>query len=394
MSDIDLSGLFEPIHIKGVSIKNRFVMPGMQRGWCEQGRPMAIMHDYYRKRVLGGIGLVIGEASLIDHPSSRWESHYPRLNPDTYDAWALAIDAVHEAGGRIFLQLSHPGAIRLDEQAKPDEYYPALSPSGLFKGDRGNGRAATLAELEEIRDAFASAARFAKQAGADGVEIHGCHGYFIDQFLWAETNLREDRYGGATIAERVSFPAEIVQAVRNEVGNDFLISFRFSQWKEVDYKARIVETPEALKNFLDILVAAGTDIFHPSVRRFDTPEWAGSDLGLSGWTKSLTDALVIAVGSVGLTVDFMESLIGNVEGHFPGEARMEELARRYRNGEFDMVAVGRSLISDPEWVNKIRDQRFSEIKPFVKQDLGKALEMESSLIVDVHRDGEAGVDHE
>jgi 2,4-dienoyl-CoA reductase-like NADH-dependent reductase (Old Yellow Enzyme family) len=394
LSEIDLSGLFEPIHIKGVTIRNRFVMPGMQRGWCEQGRPMPIMHDYYRKRVLGGVGLVIGEASLIDHPSSRWESHYPRLNPDTYDAWASTIDAVHEAGGRIFLQLSHPGAIRLDEQARPDDPYPALSPSGLFKGDRGNGRAATLAELEEIRDAFVSAARFAQKAGADGVEIHGCHGYFIDQFLWAETNRREDRYGGATIAERVRYPAELVSAVRDAVGAELLISFRFSQWKEVDYKAKICETPDDLQMFLSILRDSGVDIFHPSVRRFDTPEWAGSDLGLAGWTKSFTDALVIAVGSVGLTVDFMESLIGNIEGHFPGEGRMRELARRYHNGEFDMVAVGRSLISDPEWVNKVRAQRFDEIKPFVKQDLGKALEMESRLIVDVHRDGEAGVDHE
>src|SRR5581483_1547378 len=183
--------------------------------------------------------------------------------------------------------------------------YPTLSPSGLAHAKRANGRAATGQELIDIREGFVRSALLAKAAGFDGVEVHAAHGYLLDQFLWAETNRRTDGYGGPDIRDRVRFPAEIVAAVRAELGPRPVVGLRFSQWKEVNFDARVAETPDELKLMLDALRAAGADYFHASARRFWTPEWPGSDLGIAGWTKSLTDRPVIAVGSVGLDIDVM-----------------------------------------------------------------------------------------
>ena len=112
-----------------------------------------------------------------------------------------------------------------------------------------------------------------------------------------------------------------------------------------------------------MLRAAGADIFHVSTRRFWTPEWAGSDLGLAGWAKSFTGAPVIAVGSVGLDIDVMASLDGQ-EGNPTGASRIAELVRRFQRGDFDLVSVGRSQIGDPKWVAKVADHRIPDIRPF------------------------------
>ncbi|MGE0115067.1 MAG: 12-oxophytodienoate reductase [Steroidobacteraceae bacterium] len=372
---LDLSGLFSPVSVAGLQLSNRFVMPGMQRGNCENGQPPPQMAEYYRRRVEGGVGLVIGEGCTIDHYSSFVEPRFPRLNQSTLGGWARCVDAVHGAGGKMLIQISHPGAMRSDSQSLGKLLVPALSPSGLFKAGKSNGLAATREQLAEIGEAFVEAARVAQLAGADGIELHGCHGFFIDEFLWAETNLRQDEYGGNDLPSRARFPAEIVTAIRAALGPQFIISFRFSQWKEPDYEAKIADTPAELQAFLKVMRSAGVDIFHPSTRRFYTPEWPDSNLGLAGWTKALTDAPVIAVGSVGLTVDVMESLVGTAEAKFAGEPSLRELMRRFTNNEFDLIAVGRSLISDPDWVRKIKNHQFDDIRLFSKKDLGELLEV-------------------
>jgi len=199
------------------------------------------------------------------------------------------------------------------------------------------------------------------------VELHSAHGFLLDQFLWPGTNVRTDRYGGPGITDRATFVAEVAAAVREATGPDFVISVRISQWKESDYDARIVEEPGQLGQLVRMLRAAGADLFHVSTRRFWTPEWDGSDLGLAGWVKSFTDAPVIAVGSVGLDIDVMASLSGQ-EARPTGASRIDELARRFRRGDFDLVSVGRSQIGDPEWVAKMTHKRISEIRGFRAND--------------------------
>jgi 2,4-dienoyl-CoA reductase-like NADH-dependent reductase (Old Yellow Enzyme family) len=116
-----------------------------------------------------------------------------------------------------------------------------------------------------------------------------------------------------------------------------------------------------------MLRGAGADLFHVSTRRFWTPEWEGSDLGLAGWAKSFTDAPVIAVGSIGLDIDVMASLEGK-EGRPTGASRIDELVRRFQRGDFDLVSVGRSQIGDPDWVAKMTDHRIPEIRGFRAND--------------------------
>jgi len=366
-ADYDITPLLQPLQVRGLQLRNRFVMPGMQRFWCVDGAPDQRLREYYCRRVLGGASLVISESCAVDHPSATKNPTFARISPGTREAWRACVAGVHDAGGAMFLQLWHQGAVNYGGDAETNPAFVALSPSGLSHPGESFGRAATEAELSGIKRAFVQGALDAAEIGADGIELHSAHGFLLDQFLWPGTNLRTDRYGGAAITDRATFVAEVAQAVREATGPDFVISVRISQWKESDYDARIVEEPGQLGQLVAALRSAGADIFHVSTRRFWIPEWDGSDLGLAGWAKSFTDAAVIAVGSVGLDVDVMASLDGQ-EGRPTGASRINELVRRFQRGDFDLVSVGRSQIGDPEWVAKTSHHRIPDIRPFRSGD--------------------------
>lgn len=384
---VDLSPLYTPFRLGRLELPNRFVLPGMQRQWCEDGRPLPKLGEYYRRCVEGGVGLVITESCAVDHASSTQVPFFTRITQATVDAWAGIVAEVKSAGGLMLMQLWHEGAIRQEGGEGPWAQHPTLSPSGLAHGKRPNGRAATLEELQDIKQAFVRSALMARDIGVDGVEIHAAHGYLLDQFLWAETNRRTDGYGGDRIEDRVRFPAEIVAAVREAVGPDFLIGVRFSQWKEVNYEARVAETPEQLGVMLKALRDAGAEVFHASARRFWVPEWPGSDLGIAGWTRSLTDAPVIAVGSVGLDIDVMENFFGR-EARSTGEDGLRELVRRFGNGEFDLVSVGRGHIGDQGIVGKMRQGRFADIRGFTRKDVLGDLEIEGGIQFEAHQESQ------
>jgi 2,4-dienoyl-CoA reductase-like NADH-dependent reductase (Old Yellow Enzyme family) len=231
------------------------------------------------------------------------------------------------------------------------------------------GKAMTEEDIADAVAAFASAAADAKRLGFDTIEIHGAHGYLIDQFFWSGTNLREDRYGGATIKERARMAGEVVAAIRAAVGPEFPIILRVSQWKQQDYAARLATTPAEMTDWLAPLVEAGVDILHCSQRRFWEPEFIeidGADgLNFAGWAKKLTGAATISVGSVGLSGEFIAAFGG--EASQP--ASLDALVRRMEREEFDMIAVGRALITNPEWVDEVRLGDTSALKGFSGADL-------------------------
>lgn len=369
--------LFSPFRLRGLELPNRFVMPAMQRGFCVDGAPTEKLAAYYRRRAEGGVGLIIGESCAVDHPSATRQPGAARMNAATRDSWRHCVEEVHAAGGHMFIQLWHEGALRKAEDGA------TISPSGLVRPGHGNGRAASLAELEEVRAAYVTAALDARAIGADGVEAHAAHGYLLDQFLWPHTNLRSDGYGGEDMAERVRFPAEIVAGIRAACGPDFVISFRFSQWKEVDYAARIARDPAELRTFLQMLQQAGVDVFHASTRRFWEAEWPGDPRALASWVRSFTDVPVIAVGSVGLDTDIMTTFIEQVDPQMRVAEAVADLSARLSAGEFDLVAVGRALIGDPDFVAKLCEGEIGAIRPFSRSDLG-ALEWDSSIVADSH----------
>lgn len=380
MSLPDVTPLFTPFQLRNLRLKSRFVMPPMQRGWVTNGVPQERYIPYFVERIRKGIGLVVVEATAIAHPSATWQPNTTRIIDEALPMWRRITDAVHEAGGHIFIQLWHEGALRKEgDGLNPDQ--PSLSASGIVQPGRMNGRAATLDELAAIKDAFVEGALFAKKAGFDGVELHGAHGYFLHSFLWSGTNVRDDRYGGATLAERAAYPAEVVSAIRAAVGQDYPITYRLSQWTEVDFSSRVAADRESLGSLVRTLEAAGVDGFHCSTRRFYEPEWDDSHLGLAGHVKKEASVPVIAVGSVGLDMDLFNAYTDKSrEAKFGGVSNLAQLSKRFENNEFDLIAVGRSILADADWPTKISEGRYDEVRIFTKKEVIGDHEYDSGVI--------------
>lgn len=370
------SPLFTPYRLKGIDLPNRFVMPAMQRGMSENGNPRPELAAYYRRRAEGGVKLIIGESAAIDHPTATIQPSATWMNTASRDGWARCVDEVGQAGGYMLMQLWHEGAVRKDDGL-------CISPSGLVQPGKPNGRAATMDEIKQLTEAYVRSALIAQDAGAAGVEVHAAHGYFLDQFLWAGINLREDGYGGPDIADRARFPAEIVSAIRQACGEDFIITLRFSQWKEVDYTANVAATPDELSTFTQMMKRAGVDILHASTRRFWEPEWEGDTRNLAGWSKSTSGLPTITVGSVGLDTDVMSTFINGQDAKPRVAEAITDLEQRLKSNEFDLVAVGRALIGDPDFVNKIETGEYDAIRLFLRSDLGK-LEWDTELVEAAH----------
>lgn len=366
---LNLGPLFEPFELESLKLRNRVAMAPMTRNFSPGNVPGDNVVEYYRRRAEGGVGLLITEGTTVNHPAANGYENVPAFHgTDALAGWKKVVDAVHEAGGAIFPQLWHVGAVR-KAGMEPDPNVPGYSPSGLYGPGKPNGKAMSVEDIQDVITAFADAAQDAKALGFDGVEIHGAHGYLIDQFFWEGTNQRDDEYGGS-MANRQRFAIELIEAVRHRVGPDFPIMLRFSQWKMQDYNARLANTPEELEQFLAPLVEAGVDIFHASTRRFWEPEFEGSDLNLAGWTQKLSGKPTMSVGSVGLTEDFISGTFASKQEAVQ-QAGIDELVERMNNGEFELVAVGRALLQDPEWLIKLREGRATEIEPFAKKSLAK-----------------------
>ncbi|SKB79728.1 oxidoreductase [Sphingopyxis flava] len=362
----ELAPLFEPLTIRGLTIPNRVVMSPMTRSFCPDNIPGPDVAAYYRRRIEGGTGLLITEAIGTDHPASvgdtgLGEENLPLFQGQaTVDAWAKVVEGVHALGGKIIPQLWHQGPMRM-----PDGKAPAFSPSGYY-GDPATADISYIEQAriisaapmpvptdEEIADVvagFGRAARDAVAAGFDGLALHGAHGYLIDSFLWEETNRRSAPWGGNAV-ERTRFAVEVVKACREAVGEDRPIIFRFSQWKQQNFRARLAETPAELEAILGPIADAGVDLFDASVRFFNTPAFPDhGDLSLAGWAKKLTSKLSGAVGGIGL-----------IKGKYDTDNAISEASnnlglvmRRFAAGEFDVISVGRAILQDPHWVRKAR----------------------------------------
>ncbi|RUA03581.1 MAG: 12-oxophytodienoate reductase [Deltaproteobacteria bacterium] len=364
--------LTRPFAIKSLSLTGRVVMAPMTRSWSPQNIPGPEVARYYRRRAENNVALIITEGTVVD-PSGHAYPNVPNFyGKKSLQGWKGVVEKVHEAGGKIFAQLWHAGSVRTAGMP-PDPSVSGYGPSSVLHPSIKEGdlpREMSGNDIENMITAFSKAAYQAKRIGFDGIELHGAHGYLIDQFFWERTNHRTDFYGGSTIADRTRFAVDIIQAVRQQVGVDFPICLRFSQWKLGDYEAKLARTPKELETFLTPLVNAGVDIFHCSTRRFFEPEFSGAELNLAGWTKKITTKPVISVGSVGMNTDFISDRI-SPEADKPQRSKktIRYLLERLERDEFDLIAIGRSLLADPEWVTKVIDGRFEEITPFTMESL-------------------------
>lgn len=362
--------LARPITLGSTELPNRIVMAPMTRAFSPAGVPGDDVAAYYRRRAAAGTGLIITEGTYVDDPSAGDMPTVPFFHGEAALAgWGKVVSGVHEVGGRIMPQLWHVGITRASGSA-PFPEAPSVGPSGIgLDGTAGAGEALSTAGLERIIGAFAEAARQAELVGFDGVELHGAHGYLIDEFLWERTNRRSDSYGGGP-GERARFAAEIVTAVREKVSPEFPVVFRFSQWKAGTYDAKLARTPEELSTVLTPLAEAGVTAFHASGRRYWEPEFpeSGSELNVAGWARKVTGKPTITVGSVGLDQVFAPETLADESARARVES-VERLLDRLENDEFDLVAVGRALLADPEWAQKVLDGHESELVAFSKDAL-------------------------
>ena len=347
--------LFEPGQIGGLAVKNRIVMAPMTRSFSPEGVPGPDVAAYYRRRAEGGVGLIITEGTWVPHWSASDDPAAPNFFGDKALAgWKHVVDEVHAAGTLIMPQLWHVG--QLFKEGTGASRGHLFGPSGLTGGfgimPTPSDEPATQQEIDEVIEAYAKAAASAKELGYDGVELHAGHGYLIDQFFWEKSNIRGDRYGGSLV-DRTRFAVEIVEEIKRRTGSTFPVMLRFSQWKMHDFAAKLFATPAEMEAFLAPLVDAGVDAFHASQRRF----WEGefeTDLNLAGWAQKLSGKPAITVGSVTLQRDLIESFAG------PGSDATDNLPLlrdRMGRGDFDFVAVGRALIANPDWPQRVRAGR-------------------------------------
>jgi len=361
-----VKALFQPFRLGALELPSRVVMAPMTRSFSPGGVPNAKVVEYYRRRAAAGVGLIVTEGTTVGHKAANGYPNVPRFyGEDALAGWQQVVEAVHAEGGKIVPQLWHVGNVR-KLGTEPDASVPGYGPSEKLKDGQVVVHGMSHEDIREVIAAFAQAAKDAQAIGMDGVEIHGAHGYLIDQFFWEGSNQRSDEYGG-DLAQRSRFAIELIQAVRAAVGPDYPIIFRYSQWKQQDYGARLVQSPEALGAFLKPLAEAGVDIFHCSTRRFWEPEFDGSELNLAGWTRQLTGKPTITVGSVGLDGEFLQFMVNTDKVAQP--AKLEGLLERLNKQEFDLVAVGRALLVDPDWALKVREGREQEILPFSREAL-------------------------
>lgn len=341
-------------------------MSPMTREFSPRRIPGSDVAEYYSRRARGGVGLIITEGVAIDDPASVDHPRVPAMyGAEALAGWRAVTDAVHAGGGKIFPQLWHQGVLRNPSRAEFPEV-PARRPSGFWGTPGLTSYPSEYVEAmrtptapmtdEDIADVVGSFARAARDAilfaGFDGIALHGAHGYLIDTFFWDVTNRRTDRYG-ETPKGRAAFGAEIIRAIRAEIGDTIPIMFRFSQHKQQDYEARFADTPEVLEVILGALADAGADIFDASSRRFNRPAFEGSPLTLAGWAKKLTGKPAMAVGGIGLNNWLQDTL--KARNETVSIDNLDEAAGYIERGEFDFLGVGRALLNDPNWPEHVRN---------------------------------------
>ncbi|MDB5713953.1 MAG: 12-oxophytodienoate reductase [Sphingomonadales bacterium] len=356
-----LEALDTPFTLKSLKLKNRFAMSPMTRYFSPDGLPTEDVAAYYRRRAEGGVGLIISEGVGLDRVNSRAVSSVPNFYGDALNEWSKVVADVHAAGAAMAPQLWHVGGVA-DYNYPDAEHDPLESPSGLTGPDTPGGRVMSEEDVADTIASFARGAADSRRLGFDCVEVHAAHGYLVDQFFWSETNRRNGRYGGTDFRARSTLAAEIVRAMRAAVGEDYVLMMRVSQWKTGFYDAKLASTPAEIEQWLGPLVEAGVDLIDCSQRRFWEPEFEGSDLNLAGWVKKMLGVPTMTVGSIGLDRDLFADFAGGTSS--VNMRSLEELARRFDRGDFDLVALGRVLLSDPAWLQKVREGRLGELNPY------------------------------
>ena len=346
--------IFKPLTIKHMTVRNRVAMPPMGTNY---GGAMGDFTDehirYYEKRAEGGTGLIIVENACVDFPLGSNGTTQIRLDHDRYipNLYKLT-ERLHRQGASVAIQINHSGASAVPGRIEGNT--PVSSSNIPSKTGGAIPRPLTVEEIYAIADKYAEAARRAQIAGFDAVEIHGGHSYLLCQFLSPVYNKRTDEFGGS-LENRVRFPKLVLEKVRAAVGPMFPISFRFSADEFIEGGNTLEDTLEMMEYLVDEI-----DILNVSAAVNDTLQYQiDANYLKDGWRSYMAKAV---------KEKYPEKVIIT-----SGNIRNPKVADRIiAEGHADMVAMGRGLIADPEWVNKVRTGREDEIRKCISCNIGCA----------------------
>jgi len=321
--------LSDPLAINGLELKNRIVMPPMANDFSGPDGEVNDRHlDHYRRRAEAGVGLMIIEHSYVV-PEGKMSAKQLGIHDDSLVPGLKQLaDTIRAAGSRSAIQLTHAGANTTAEVCGCQPVGPA---DVAIPGRGVQPRPLEAAEIEELVVKYRDAARRSKEAGFDSIEIHGAHGFLLCEFASPYTNVRTDQYGGNT-ENRMRFPLAVVAAIRDEVGPDFPLLYRFGASDLMQGGLAIDEA----QRIAAMLVGTGIDALDISggicgSRPKEFKDMQGFFVPLAMTIKEVVEVPVIAVGGI-TDAEFANSVI--------------------EEGKADMVAVGRALLKNPDWARE------------------------------------------
>ncbi|MCK4793302.1 MAG: FAD-dependent oxidoreductase [Desulfobacteraceae bacterium] len=340
-----LEKLFTPIRIGSMEVKNRIVMAPMTTNWApDDGTISQKMIDYWEERAKGGVGLIIFEAVTIDAAFPYIIRTVGLWDDNLIPSFKRFVDAMHAHGAKVAPQISHPGP----ESFSWLKGVQPVGPSPVVCKTHGQVcRELTLEEIKTIVGQYGEAARRAREAGCDAMELHAAHSYMLaGSFLSPLRNKRTDAYGG-TIDGRLRFLREVMESIRAKAGPDFPVILRISGDEHLPGGRDILDSQYIAPK----LVAAGVDAFHISGGVVPDVFWRilpclGTPPGLN----------VPAAAAVKEAVDVPVMVVGRINDPQLAE---DILVKGYA----DMVVMGRALLADPELPNKAREGSIEDIAP-------------------------------
>lgn len=342
---VQFPNLFSPIKIGQMTVKNRIMSPGHLTGYAVNNMFTDRLIAYQVARARGGVGVIVTESTSVHPTYDLWRPHGIHIynHDDSIIPWFHKLaDALHEYDTTVITQVSHGGAA-----GKSAPMFPLLSSSAdIYETKCEMARAMEIDEIKEIVQAFGQAAGRAKEGDLDGVEILNAYGNLIPQFMTPFSNRRTDEYGGS-LENRLRFPLEIIDCVRENVGNDFIVGMRISGDELIDGGLTLEDMKEiapilaAKLDYLNVSFSSHAELMSEGIQIAPMAIPLGAFVYLAAGIKEVVDIPIITVGRINDPVQAEKIL---AEGHA------------------DMVAMARALICDPELPNKAREGRLEDVR--------------------------------
>ena len=330
-----MADLFTKISIKNISFKNRIVMPPMVIGWSDNSGNISDDHiDYYKKRAKGGCGLIILEAHSITKNGRLADNQLGIWDDRHIEGLKEVADICHKYDAKVIVQINHAG-LKTPKSVSATAYAPSD-----IKYNDANVKPLAIDQIAKIQHDFLKAAKRVKEAGLDGVEIHGAHGFLIGQFMSPITNKRDDKYGG-DINNRARFAFEVIEMIKAEVsGKHFLIGYRMGGNEP---------TLEDGIKIAKLIENSGIDILHVS---------SGMDGGSIPVVPDDFNYKWIVYCGTEIKKNVKVPVIVVNRIRTPNQAKY-----LIENNMADFIAIGRGQIADPEWANKANSN--DKIIPYI-----------------------------